>query len=103
MNSGVLGQLLFRANEHVAGEVLCRIVVHHADGQGFRKVGAAVQILHEQSVLLNKNSMTLARIRTKVSMSVETLTSPQLMSLETEGSSTMNLSLGERPVRSRFR
>jgi len=39
-------------------------------------------------------------MRSKVASSVETLTSPQLMSLETLGSSTMYLSLGERPVRS---
>ena len=52
----MLGQLFgARSNEHVAGEgVVPGIMVDHADGQGFRKVGAAVQVLNEESVLLGQ-------------------------------------------------
>ena len=52
----VLGQLVGAgANEHVAGEgVVPGIVVDDADGQGFGKVGAAVQVLNEEGVLLGQ-------------------------------------------------
>ena len=52
----VLGQLFcIRADEHVASErVVPGVVVDHADGQGFGKVRAAVQILHEQRILLRQ-------------------------------------------------
>ena len=52
----VLGQLFSAGpNEHVSSEgVVPGVVVDHADGKGFGKVGAAVQILDEERALLGQ-------------------------------------------------
>ena len=80
--------------------MLCQALWLTTRWAALRKVRAAVQILHKQRILLRQELNDLGSHTDEGVHVGETLTSPQLMSLETEGSSTMNLSLGERPVRS---
>ena len=45
----LLQLLCIGSNEHVPGEgVVPGVVVHHSNGERFRKIGSAVEVLHEK-------------------------------------------------------